>query len=42
MRSAQHRINPKEIESLGPGTYGDGNNLYLVVKDSGARAYTLR
>jgi hypothetical protein len=27
---------------LPPGTYGDGNNLYLVVKDSGARSYTLR
>jgi integrase len=27
---------------LPPGTYGDGNNLYLVVKESGARAYLLR
>ena len=35
-------LNPKEIESLLPGTYGDGNNLYLVVKGSGSRAYMLR
>ena len=32
------KLNPKEIESLPPGTYGDGNNLYLVVKYSGTRA----
>lgn len=38
----KYRLNPKEIESLPPGTHGDGNNLYLVVKDSGARAYMLR
>ena len=36
------KLNPKGIESLPPGTYGDGNNLYLVVKDSGTRAYLLR
>jgi integrase len=38
----KYKLNPKEIDSLPPGTYGDGNNLYLVVKDTGARAYTLR
>ncbi len=38
----RHKLNPKEIESLLPGTYGDGNNLYLVVKGSGSRAYMLR
>ena len=36
------KLNPKEIESLQPGTHGDGNNLYVVVKDSGARSYMLR
>ncbi|MFK4725855.1 integrase [Bradyrhizobium niftali] len=36
------KLNPKEIDSLPPGTHGDGNNLYLVVKDTGARAYILR
>jgi integrase len=36
------KLNPKEIEGLPPGTHGDGNNLYVVVKDSGARAYMLR
>jgi integrase len=36
------KINPKQIDSLPPGTHGDGNNLYIVVKDSGARAYMLR
>jgi integrase len=36
------KLNPKEIESLPPSTYGDGNNLYLVVKDSGTRAYLMR
>jgi integrase len=36
------KLNPKQIDSLSPGTHGDGNNLYAVVKDSGARAYMLR
>jgi hypothetical protein len=36
------KLNPKQIDRLPPGTHGDGNNFYLVVKDSGARAYTLR
>ncbi len=36
------KLNPKEIDSLSPGTYGDGNNLYLVVKPTGARSYMLR
>jgi integrase len=36
------KLNPKEIESLPPGTHGDGNNLYVVVKDTGARSYLLR
>jgi hypothetical protein len=35
-----HKLNPKEIDSLPPGTYG-GNNLYLVIK-GGSRAYMLR
>jgi hypothetical protein len=38
----RYKLNPKEIESLPPGTFGDGNNLYLVVKSSGSRAYMLR
>jgi integrase len=38
----KYKLNPKEIDSLPPGTHGDGNNLYLVVKDTGARAYMLR
>jgi len=38
----QHKLHPKTIDALPPGTHGDGNNLYLVVKESGARAYTLR
>jgi len=37
-----NRLNPKQIETLPAGTYGDGNNLYLVVKPSGSRSYTLR
>jgi hypothetical protein len=37
-----NRLNPKQIEALPTGTYGDGNNLYLVVKPSGSRSYTLR
>jgi integrase len=40
--TVRHKLNPKEIESLPSGTYGDGNNLYLVVKGSGSRAYMLR
>jgi Arm DNA-binding domain len=36
------KLNPKQIDSLSPGTHGDGNNLYVVVKESGARAYMLR
>jgi hypothetical protein len=35
-------LNPKEIDTLLPGTWGDGNNLYLVVKNAGARSYLLR
>jgi integrase len=38
----QYKLNPKSIDTLPPGTHGDGNNLYLVVKQSGARAYLLR
>jgi integrase len=38
----RYKLNPKEIDSLPPGTHGDGNNLYLVVKDTGSRAYMLR
>ncbi len=38
----KYRLNPKEIDALPPGTHGDGNNLYLVVKPSGARSYMLR
>lgn len=38
----RHKLNPKEIDSLPPGTHGDGNNLYLVVKATGARSYMLR
>ena len=38
----KYRLNPKEIDTLPPGTYGDGNNLYLIVKDTGTRAYALR
>lgn len=37
-----NRLNPKQIETLPAGTYGDGNNLYLVVKPSGSRSYSLR
>src|SRR4051794_3788929 len=40
--TVRHKLNPKEIDRLPPGTYGDGNNLYLVVKGSGSRAYMLR
>jgi integrase len=36
------KLNPKQIDSLPPGTYGDGNNLYLAVKDGGTPAYMLR
>src|SRR6516165_11058317 len=36
------KLNPKEIESLPPGTHADGNNLYLIVKPSGSRSYALR
>ena len=36
------KLNPKQIDSLPPGTHGDGNNLYVVIKHSGARAYMLR
>jgi integrase len=38
----QFRLNPKTIDSLSPGTYSDGNNLYLIVKETGARTYMLR
>jgi hypothetical protein len=38
----QYKLNPKSIDALPSGTHGDGNNLYLVVKQSGARAYLLR
>jgi integrase len=36
------RLNPKQIDTLPAGTHGDGNNLYVVVKDTGARSYLLR
>jgi len=36
------RLNPKTIDKLPPGTHGDGNNLYLIVKPGGARAYMMR
>jgi integrase len=38
----KYKLNPKEIESLPPGTHSDGGNLYLVVKPSGSRSYVLR
>lgn len=38
----QYKLNPKAVDSLAPGTHGDGNNLYVVVKPSGARTYMLR
>jgi integrase len=38
----QHKLNPKSIDTLPPGTHGDGNNLYVVVKESGARTFALR
>ena len=38
----QFRLNPKTIGSLPPGTYSDGNNLYLIVKETGARTFMLR
>jgi integrase len=37
-----YKLNPKTIDTLPSGTHGDGNNLYIVVKESGARAYLLR
>jgi integrase len=37
-----NRLNPKQIDTLPAGTHGDGNNLYLVVKDTGSRSYMLR
>lgn len=36
------KLNPKEIDSLPPGTHSDGGNLYLIVKPSGSRSYALR
>jgi integrase len=36
------KLNPREVDSLPPGTHSDGNNLYLIVKPSGARSYALR
>jgi integrase len=36
------RLNPKTIDKLPPGTHSDGNNLYLIVKPGGARAYMMR
>src|SRR6266436_89922 len=38
----QFRLNPKSIDSLPPGTHSDGNNLYLIVKPGGSRAYLMR
>jgi integrase len=38
----QYKLNPKAVDSLPSGTHGDGNNLYLVVKPSGARTYMMR
>ena len=37
-----NRLNPKQIDTLPPGSHADGNNLYLVVKPSGSRSYMLR
>jgi hypothetical protein len=36
------RLNPKTIDKLPPGAHSDGNNLYLIVKPGGARAYMMR
>jgi hypothetical protein len=36
------KLQPKQIEALPAGSHGDGNNLYIVVKPTGARSYLLR
>jgi hypothetical protein len=36
------KLNPTQIYTLPPATYGDGNNFYLVVKKAGAWSYLLR
>jgi integrase len=38
----QYKLHPKTIDTLPPGTHGDGGNLYVVVKDGGSRSYMLR
>ncbi|MBO6790607.1 MAG: integrase arm-type DNA-binding domain-containing protein [Dinoroseobacter sp.] len=36
------KLTKKLVENLGPGRHGDGNGLYLVVDESGARRWIVR
>jgi hypothetical protein len=35
-------ISPVKIRNAKPGKYADGNGLYLIVDDSGAKRWVLR
>ena len=38
----RNRLTAAAVRKLGPGMYADGNGLYLVVDESGARRWALR
>ena len=35
-------LNPNQVKSLQPGAHADGGGLYLVVRESGERAWAFR
>ncbi len=37
-----HLLSARKVETAGPGFHSDGGNLYLRVKDTGARAWVFR
>jgi integrase len=42
MATKIHLLSARKAETAGPGFHADGGNLYLRVKDSGARAWVFR
>ena len=36
------KLTKKQVRDIGPGRYADGNGLYLIVEDSGARRWIVR
>jgi integrase len=41
-RTVNRKLSSRQVETLGPGTYADGEGLYLMVSPSGARRWAFR